>query len=89
MHLMSFHSGRKGNRRFMNSADNKFDDFPFSLFESANDFSSLAYVREVETEKGVGFAVCAADGTQLAIFNSRDAAYFAAKQHDLEPVYLH
>ncbi len=34
-------------------------------------------------------AQAAADGTQLAVFNPRDAAYFAAKQHDLEPVHIH
>jgi hypothetical protein len=53
------------------------------------DASPVAYVRPVMTDKGAGFAVCAGDGTQLAIFPTRDAAYFAAKQHDLEPVHLH
>jgi hypothetical protein len=51
--------------------------------------SPVAYVRPVLTEKGPGFAVCTTDGTQLAIFSTQDAAYFAAKQHDLEPVLLH
>ncbi len=59
----------------------------FSLF---SDLSALAYVRPVTTEQGgSGFAVCAADGTQLAVFSTRDAAYFAARQHDLEPVLTH
>ncbi|MDX1975515.1 MAG: DUF1150 family protein [Rickettsiales bacterium] len=51
--------------------------------------SSLAYVRPVATEKGEGYAVCSADGMQLAVFASRDAAFFAARQHDLEPVMIH
>ncbi len=49
----------------------------------------VAYVRPVSTEKGTHYAVCAADGTQLAVFGTRDAAWFAAKQHDLEPVLIH
>ncbi len=49
----------------------------------------IAYVRPVETETGKQFAVCTADGTQLALFSSQDAAYFAAKQHDLEPMLIH
>lgn len=49
----------------------------------------VAYVRPVDTENGKHYAVCTADGTQLAIFASQDAAYFAAKQHDLEPMLIH
>jgi len=49
----------------------------------------LAYVRPVSRDKNAGYAVCAADGTQLAVFATQDAAYFAAKQHDLEPVLVH
>lgn len=55
--------------------------------KSSMNFSELtfAYLRPV----GKGFAVCTASGEQLAVFDSRDAAFFAAKQHDLEPVLLH
>ena len=53
------------------------------------DASAVAYGRPVETDRGPGYAVYAGDGTQLAVFSSRDAAYFAAKQHDLEPVLIH
>ena len=49
----------------------------------------VAYVRPVMTEQGKNYAVCTADGTQLALFATQDAAYFAAKQHDLEPLLLH
>ncbi len=50
---------------------------------------AIAYLRPVTTPQGKGFAVCSADGSQLAVFATRDAAFFAAKQHDLEPVNLH
>lgn len=49
----------------------------------------VAYVRPVNTENGIHYAVCTADGTQLATFPTQDGAYFAAKQHDLEPVLIH
>lgn len=53
------------------------------------DSLAVAYVRPVITEKGKSYAVCAADGTQLALFDSEEAAFFSAKQHDLEPVLIH
>ena len=62
---------------------------PFAGINLFSDLSALAYVRPVTTDQGTGFAVCAADGTQLAVFSTRDAAYFAARQHDLEPVLTH
>lgn len=49
----------------------------------------VAYIRPVVTENGKNYAVCTADGTQLALFETQDAAYFAAKQHDLDPVLIH
>jgi hypothetical protein len=51
--------------------------------------TTIAYLKPVETKDGKAFAVCSATGEQLAIFKTRDAAFFAAKQHDLEPVLLH
>lgn len=53
------------------------------------DFGAVAYIKPVAQGKGTGFALVAADGTQLAIFPSREAAYFTARQHDLEPVSVH
>jgi hypothetical protein len=53
------------------------------------DTSPIAYVRPIKTDKGMNYAVCSADGMQLALFATEEAAYFAAKQHDLEPVFLH
>lgn len=59
------------------------------MFSIVLDASPIAYVRPVMTEKGVNYAVCSADGTQLAVFTTQDAAFFSAKQHDLEPVLIH
>lgn len=67
-------------------ADTNADSEVFSIVLSS---LPAAYVRPVVTDKGTNYAVCSGDGTQLALFATRDAAYFAAKQHDLEPVLLH
>lgn len=70
-------------------------DSPSDTKNSASDYSyfpdssPVAYVRPVMTENGKNYAVCTADGTQLALFATQDAAYFAAKQHDLEPMLIH
>ena len=69
----------------MDGSDNDMTVEPLSIMLH----SPIAYVRPVATDKGMHYAVCAADGTQLALFTSRDAAYFAAKQHDLDPVLIH
>lgn len=50
---------------------------------------TLAYLKPVTTSQGKGYAVCTASGEQLAVFSTRDAAFFAAKQHELEPMLLH
>jgi len=62
-----------------------------AIIKSSMNFSELtfAYLRPVATAQGKGFAVCTANGEQLAVFDTRDAAFFAARQHDLEPVLLH
>ena len=72
----------------MNNIDKKVSE---SEFIPGNDveYSALAYIKPVATDTGSAFAVCASDGTQLAIFNSRDAAMIAARQHDLDPVNIH
>lgn len=64
---------------------NEIEDTLFTMIDS----SPIAYVRPVVTEQGKNYAVYTSDGTQLAVFSTRDAAYFAAKQHDLEPVLIH
>lgn len=49
----------------------------------------IAYVRPITTAAGTHYAVCSTDGTELATFGTRDAAFFAAKQYDLEPTLVH
>lgn len=58
---------------------------------SSMNFSDLtfAYLKNVKTSSGMVVAVFNTNGEKLAEFPSRDAAFFAAKQHDLEPVLLH
>ncbi len=51
--------------------------------------TTMTYIRPVQDGKSDGFAVCAADGTQLAVFPSYDAAYFTARQFNLTPVNIH
>jgi hypothetical protein len=51
--------------------------------------AAVAYVRPVKTEKGQGYAICNGDGNQLAIYATREAAFYAAKQHQLEPHAVH
>jgi len=54
----------------------------------------IAYIKPALTaaeEGGVayGYAIHAADGTQMAVLPSRDVAMAAVLQHDLEPVSVH
>lgn len=49
----------------------------------------IAYIKPVLAGNEFGYAVFAADGTQLAIFSTLEAAYYTAKQHNLEPVSIH
>ncbi len=70
---------------------------------SQQDFAALglesfAYVKPIllqgqTTEAGEtsvpAFAICSADGTQIAIAASHDAAFAAVRQHGLEPLNLH
>ena len=72
----------------MNSIDKKILESSYIPGYSVEQ-AALAYIKPVGTSTGEGFAVFAADGTQLAVFGSRDAAIIAAKQHDLEPVQIH
>jgi hypothetical protein len=46
----------------------------------------LAYIGPVSTEQGKGFGIHAANGNLLAVVASRELAFAAARQHELEPV---
>jgi hypothetical protein len=61
---------------------------------SAQEFALLglqdvAYVRRVIVNDEAGFAIHAADGTEVAVLPSRDLAFATVRQHDLEPVSVH
>lgn len=49
----------------------------------------MAYVKPVEVDNAPAFAVHAADGTQIAVMASRDLAFVAIRQHNLEPASVH
>lgn len=51
--------------------------------------SDLAYVRPVEIEGQNLFAVFTADGTQVAVLPSREAAVATILRHDLEVASVH
>lgn len=50
---------------------------------------TVAYIRPVADSKGTTYAVCAADGTELAVFDSMESAQFTARWHNLEASVLH
>ena len=49
----------------------------------------IAYIKRVVAKDGPGYTVHAADGTQIAVFASRDVAVATMRQHDLEPLSVH
>lgn len=50
----------------------------------------MAYIKRVAGGDGVvGFAIYAADGTQVALLPDREVAFATVRSHDLEPVSVH
>ena len=49
----------------------------------------LAYIKPTLVNGVTGFSIHAADGTQIGMAPSRDIAFAAVKQHELEPMSLH
>jgi hypothetical protein len=49
----------------------------------------LAYIKPVIIDGAIGYAVHAADGTQIAVLADRDVAFATVRQHDMEPVSVH
>jgi hypothetical protein len=61
---------------------------------STQDFETLgvnvvAFVKPVRVDSQKGFAICAADGRQMAVVGDHDQAVAAILQNDLEPVSVH
>ena len=49
----------------------------------------LAYIKAVVIDGATGYAVHAADGTEIAVLADRDVAFATVRQHDLEPLSVH
>ncbi|HEV2303781.1 MAG TPA: DUF1150 family protein [Stellaceae bacterium] len=49
----------------------------------------IAYVKQVVVNDVVGYAVHAADGTQIALLPSRELASATLMQHDMEALSVH
>ena len=49
----------------------------------------VAYIKPVTVDGSTAFAIHAADGQELAIFDEREVAFVAARQNDLEPLSVH
>ena len=49
----------------------------------------IAYIKSTVHEGRAAFAICAADGAELAVVADRDIAFVVARQHDLEPLSVH
>lgn len=49
----------------------------------------VAYVKPVTLDGAPGYAIHAADGTELTIVAGRDAAFAAVRRHEMEPVSVH
>jgi hypothetical protein len=61
---------------------------------SPQDFVTLgvnvvAFVKPVRVDSHHGYAICAADGRQMAVVGDHDQAVAAIIQNDLEPVSVH
>jgi len=63
-------------------------------YMSANELAllgvqDLAYIKRVVIDGATGYAVHAADGTEIAVLPDRDVAFATVRQHDLEPLSVH
>jgi hypothetical protein len=61
---------------------------------TANDLAMLgmqdiAYVKSVVVDGNVGYAVHAANGTQMALIANRDLAFAVVRQNEMDPVSVH
>ena len=50
---------------------------------------TMAYIKPELADGMTVYAVYAADGTQLAQFDTEDSAYYTARRNNLEPALLH
>ncbi len=50
---------------------------------------TMAYIKQVTRGEFAQFAVFAADGTQLAVFDDFETAHYNAVKHNLAPASIH
>jgi hypothetical protein len=50
---------------------------------------TMAYIKPIAVADFIQYAVYAADGTQLATFDSAETAYYNAVKHNRAPVSIH
>lgn len=50
---------------------------------------TMAYIKQVNRGEFAQFAVFAADGTQLAVFDDFETAHYNAVKHNLAPASIH
>lgn len=61
---------------------------------SESDFAAwglpeVAFIKRIAVDDVVGWSIHAADGTQMGLAPSRDLAFAAVKQHEMEPLSVH
>lgn len=49
----------------------------------------VAFIKRVAVDDAIGWSIHAADGTQMGLAPSRDVAFAAVRQHELEPLSVH
>ena len=49
----------------------------------------IAYIKHVVVNGVAGYAIHAADGTQIAVLPDWQVAFATVRQHDLEPLSVH
>lgn len=63
---------------------------PMSEADFANwGLPEVAFVKRITVNDAVSWSIHAANGTQMGLAPSRDLAFAAIKQHELEPVSVH
>jgi hypothetical protein len=50
---------------------------------------TMAYIKPITEGMFTSYAVFAADGTKLAMFDTAESAYYNAVRHNLAPMSLH
>ena len=64
---------------------NKLEDLMMAMVG----LETMAYIKPVRDGLALSYAVFAADGTQLAMFETEEKAFYTAVKHNLAPVSIH